>query len=371
MIKTQKIMEYSFEEFNDVISHTKLEKEKIMLLPLRDFMGNSLKISFKEDEYLSSNNGLLRFNNLGLRNLCNLLDIPEYFLQSLEKANLSTEVINDRLTEKMINRLKSMQAVYDTENSVVIGLVSESYVPYSNYSLIKDLKVEALLDKDFSLQEAVISNTRMFLKLISNKMYIENKTFPDPNAKDTIYFGLILQNSMTGNSAIRFDLLSYRLLCSNGLIKQASNEKNSVYHAGNIDTLKKRINTRLGDRIKDLPQWKKDTEKLMKIKFNSLSFYKASGFEILVNLGLLPKPESRQKKSEEFYSTLLDDLIDKQVWSKKVFKSSYRESATMWDLVNVFTELANNQPSYGKKIEMQKNAGKAAQWILNNAKKFN
>lgn len=371
MIKTQEIKEYFFEDFNEVVSHTEKEKQNIVLISLKDFIGDSSKVLFREDEYLSSPNGLLRFNTNGLRSLCSVLFVPEYFLQTLRKDNLSSEVINDCLTDHMIKKLKGMQAVYDTENSVVIGLVSDSYVSYSNNSLIKDLNVEALLDNDFSLQEAVFINTRMYLKLISNEIYINNKLFSDPNVKDTIHFGVVLQNSMVGNNAIRFDLLSYRLICSNGLIKQASRELNSVYHTGNLDTLKKRMSSRMGKRIQDLPQWKKDTEKLLKIEFSLGSFYKAGGFEVLEKVGLLTKPEERRKKTEEYYSRILDELIDKQIWSKKVFRSPFRERVTMWDLVNVFTELANRQTTLGGKIEMQRNAGKLADWVLDNSKKFN
>lgn len=58
-------------------------------------------------------------------------------------------------------------------------------------------------------------------------------------------------------------------------------------------------------------------------------------FGVLEKVGLLAVSEGRHWKTEEYYSVLLKEIIDKQIWSGQVFRSSYRERVTMWDLVNV------------------------------------
>lgn len=53
-----------------------------------------------------------------------------------------------------------------------------------------------------------------------------------------------------------------------------------------------------------------------------------------------------------------------------IFNSPFRHGATMWDFINIFTANANMQKSAGSKIEMQKNSGKLAEWIISHGRMF-
>ena len=55
--------------------------------------------------------------------------------------------------------------------------------------------------------------------------------------------------------------------------------------------------------------------------------------------------------------------------SSKVFNSPFRDKATMFDFVNVFTEYAKTQkPS--RKLEIEERAGTLAAYIAGNARKL-
>jgi hypothetical protein len=52
-----------------------------------------------------------------------------------------------------------------------------------------------------------------------------------------------------------------------------------------------------------------------------------------------------------------------------VFNSAYRNNASMYDFINIFTEHAKTLPT-GQKIEVETNAGALAAWISKNKRKF-
>jgi hypothetical protein len=55
--------------------------------------------------------------------------------------------------------------------------------------------------------------------------------------------------------------------------------------------------------------------------------------------------------------------------SLRVFRSRWRESATIYDFVNIFTEHAKGLPD-SQKIDVQTSAGSLASWIAENKRRF-
>ena len=64
----------------------------------------------------------------------------------------------------------------------------------------------------------------------------------------------------------------------------------------------------------------------------------------------------------------IPDCFGKE-FSNKVFNSKYRDNASMFDFINVFTEYAKDQ-SIQEKIEIEEKSGVLADWIAKNKKKF-
>jgi len=65
----------------------------------------------------------------------------------------------------------------------------------------------------------------------------------------------------------------------------------------------------------------------------------------------------------------IPDLFGRE-HSRQVFTSSWRNNASMFDFINIFTEYAK-ELSPSKKIETEEKAGLLADWIANNKRKFN
>jgi len=85
---------------------------------------------------------------------------------------------------------------------------------------------------------------------------------------------------------------------------------------------------------------------------------------------MLPKSEKRRIKLEHDARAIA--LIPKYFGGEiagRVFQSHWRDSATVFDFVNVFTEYAKNRtPS--EKLDIEGKTGTLAKYIAENAKKF-
>ena len=55
--------------------------------------------------------------------------------------------------------------------------------------------------------------------------------------------------------------------------------------------------------------------------------------------------------------------------SRRIFDSQWRDNASMFDFINIFTEYAKDLKPI-KKIETEEKAGALADWIAKNKRKF-
>lgn len=370
MFNTRSCVEKSFSDFNGLLKYTENEKETHELLPIAKLLGDK-KIEVTDDKYVKVGDYRFEMTEPAFRSFCRILELPELIIQKVAQKNLSTDIINDLMNNNdKLKKFHDYKMVYNTDQEFIVGFVSDVYLPYSNNSAIVDLKLEKLLEKEFELQQATFINTRMYIQLLSKKMTYENHSFPDKSIKDVVKIGLFLQNSMAGNSAIRFDYFSYRLICSNGLIIQNSSSRASVYHTGRLDTFADRINDRLVSNADNLQVLVDLMDNLINLPFDLPKFAQAKGLEEIDRIKLLPFLPFGQKRNNEQIERALFNLIYAQPGKWNVFTSPFREKATMWDFINIFTAEAKKQKSLGAQIEMQKNAGKLSNWIIENGEKF-
>lgn len=370
MFNTKSCVEKKFTNFNDLFRYTEKEKETHELLPIAKLSGDK-PIEVSEDKYLKIGEFRFEMTEQAFRSFCRILDLPELIIQKVSRKALSTDIINDLIKNNdKLQKFRNYKIVYNSEYQFIVGFVSDAYVPYSNISAIRDLNLENLLKNEFELQQATFINTRMFVQLLSRTMTYENHSFPDRSVRDVVRLGLLLQNSMAGNTAVRFDFFSYRLVCSNGLIVQNSSNRASVYHTGRLDTFAARINKRLVSNANHLEDLIELMDKLIILPFDQSKFAKAKGLEEIERLKLLPLLPFGQQRNAEQIEFAISKLINKQAGRWNVFNSPFRDKATMWDFINIFTAEANKQRSLGAQIEMQKNSGKLAKWIIDNGDKF-
>jgi hypothetical protein len=196
---------------------------------------------------------------------------------------------------------------------------------------------------------------------------------------------------MVGTSSVNINFYLYRLACSNGMMIPAASSIKRIYHSGNAASFQNRIDYSFAEIYRKLDMLKKllidlDSIRFIPEKVANDRLLANRVFDIIprtkqemttaYNLFLnYPKGASEQLKKEiqiEYDSKLISKIPDFYGGedASRIFKSHWREDATMFDFLNVFTEYAKSE-SIKNKLEIEEKTGALADYIYKNAKKFN
>lgn len=154
------------------------------------------------------------FNDEGMEALCRQAGIPLSFLNKLHESGLVSKVLNNYFTsEDAKQKLNNFKFVIDEQKHTVIGLVSNTYVTYSNRTFLEDItQVFPEILFDFNIEESFIVNTNLSLRLISPT--IKAGILVDEEGtktSDISKIGIQFSNGMTGRSSIKASYFVYRL----------------------------------------------------------------------------------------------------------------------------------------------------------------
>ncbi len=315
-----------------------------------------------------------------------------------KESELASRILNDLLgqdnakaqlsnSEFVINEKGS-----DSSHGKVCGIVSSSYVGYSNNSFVRDIE-NVISENDLSsagkltLKEAYSINTRLHLRLTS--MHISGTVSGRGGiSEDKTEIGLEFCNSMVGDAAVSIDYFLHRLVCANGLVLPAGRNGARVIHSGKAKNFLTRLNKAFGDVLAGMGEKATYVKELSDIEFSPQRLSELDLSKMIFDI--IPKskstvidkhrnvfndfifrklsPEDKLKREELAIGCL--PLCFAGELSKAVFNSKYRDNASMFDLINVFTEHAKEkQPA--ERLEIQKRSGQLAEWVVNNKKKFN
>ena len=349
--------------------------------------------TFLDDEYLGDGDTLLHFNRLGFEALCQRIGCRQDFLQRLETPTLSSQVLNDLLTQREVRQMLSRdEFVMDERTNTIIGLVSKTYVTYKNEDLLADIEKRIDLlpeDQVMNFQEAYGINTGLTLRFVSQKMHgtIQGR---GEREIDKSTLGLEFANSMVGNSSVRINFYLHRLICANGMMVTASESVNRVFHSGRSDSFDQRLDRSFKEVMRNLGQLQGMLERLGHINFKPEVL---AVDQTLTNYIFDVIPGSKQtlcdrekihlrypqnssaaerEKMRQVHDAHLISLIPahfSQPQSASVFATSLREGASVFDFINVFTEYAKTR-SPSNKLAIEEKAGALAKYISHNAKKF-
>lgn len=393
------IPEESFETLEQVYTWAKNEQEHLARIPVKGYLKHGAQ--FFDDEYFGDKNTAYRFNQAGIRSLCSYLGIRLDTIDLLERQNLATEVLNDLLAQRdAYDKLQTRELIVDESTNVIVGVVSDSYVGYSNYQFIKDIKKlmtpnmkeqvslipEDLMpeESNFVFKEAYSINTQMSLRFTIKKKFgiVKGK---GGAGEDKAELGFQLKNSMIGDSSLNINFFLYRMICANGLIAPAGSSVNRLFHSGKISNFYSRLEKAFaeitrrvghaGEMIQDLGALNFAPELLAKLNLSEMIFdiIPGSKGQIVDKYKIANTPRGENKEENRILREAeiiryIADLFGRE-HSKKVFTSHWRDNATMFDFINIFTEYAK-ELSPAQKIESQEKAGILADWIAKNKKKF-
>ncbi|WP_461534714.1 hypothetical protein [Spongorhabdus nitratireducens] len=399
-ITTQTPEYFYFQSLEEVVPFVNSEKEHIYRVSLSPLLTKGAALS--DDKYFGLGSTRMEFSSEGLEQFCWHLKTNPAFVQQAEREGLASDILNDRLS--VLNKeglLKNSELIIDGRENQIIGVVSNRYCGFSNLSLLETVSV-ALSDKQvrqksflhldfgkFELKEAYSYNSRLFLRLISTHKtgIIKGK---GGEGEDITYTGLQLSNSMAGGHALKLSYYLYRLICANGLVVPTGSQADRVVHIGTAKSFSHRLEKAVSNIVGTLKTTHSMIKRLYGIEFVSLQAVKAgitddicnliSGrdlrkeFEDMAKLKDWEKEGMTTDEIKQDEDQLLIEKVMKHLGGKggkggKVIHSFWRDNASMFDIINIFTEIANSLP-YREMLETQENAGRLADFIDKNRKKF-
>ena len=387
------ITELSFQSFDDAYAWAEKEQGNLTRIPIQGCLKRGAK--FLDDEYFGDEYTAFKFNQNGIRSLCSSLGIRFDILELLERQDLATEVLNDLLAQRVIqDKLQSRELVIDEQENRIIGIVSKSYVGYSNFQLLQDIQEIIqpsykqlslfFLDDDFIFKGAYSINTQMSLRFTMNKKVGVVKG-RGGKGEDKTELGFQLKNSMVGDSSVNINFFLYRLICANGLVAPAGASVNRIFHSGKEKNFSTRLQNAFYEITRQIGRAGEMIENLGALEFSPELLARTGRSEMIFNI--IPGSKAKIVDACKIPNTSRDgDIGENKIkretsiinaipkffgreHSRHVFDSHWRDSATMFDFINIFTEYAK-ELNPAKKIESEEKAGILADWIAKNKRKF-
>jgi hypothetical protein len=249
MFNLEKVVEKRFGSFDETLTFVSEEKKRLARLPIAGLWKEGAR--FHEDGRIGKGSQFFKFNEYGFQAICNLAGAPAAALRQLQTPELASKVLND-LMDGLLNADRTAnrsEIVLDESTGVVIGVVSQKYVGYSNDAFLRDMLI--CLDEDndgalfpttsdFVFKVAYSLNSRLFLRLVSKsvKGVISGR---GGAGKDVSEIGVEVSNSMAGGHAVRLSWFVFRLICANGLVAQVAGGEGRIVHSGAEESFRKRL----------------------------------------------------------------------------------------------------------------------------------
>lgn len=403
-ISTEPISEIKLTTAADMSDWINKTKKNLHRVPIAGFIDNGA--AFHDDEYLGDGDVMFRFNEHGFRAFCQKIGFRYDQLALIETPSLASLVLNDLFRQSEIrSRLYDEEFVIDQDTNTIIGIVSHSYVGYSNDQFLID--IEGFLENlpresrqqltilppfrgGFEFHEAYVINTELTIRYTSTKLKHGIIHGRGGDGKDISKLGLEFKNSMVGTSSVQINYFLYRLICANGMMVPAGSATNRVFHSGREETFKVRLDKCYKEVHRKIDNLTKLLNTIGSIDFNAAKLAEDNLvseriFDIIPgmkqnicdaeNMYLrYPKEcsEADKRRLKIDHDCEVINCIPKHLGgehSNKVFLSRMRDNATMFDFLNVFTEYAKScQPS--QKLDIEEKTGSLAKYISDNARKF-
>lgn len=378
----------SLKEVNDWINDTQSNLKRV---PVAGIIQN--QAIFKDDEYFGDGDVMFRFNEHSISSFCQRLGFRVDYLNMIEAPLLTSQVLNDLIQQQPIReKLKNEEFVIDTSKNLIVGIVSQSYVGYSNKQFLFDIDnyFKQNKDNDLKFDHAYGFNTELTIRYLSEKIHADING-PNGKATDRSTLGLELRNSMVRTFAVSINYFILRLICTNGMMVPAGRSINRIYHSGNSYSFNQRLQKRFDEVMRKIDDIKNMLEKLGNIPFNANQLAGNSTANQSI-FNIIPALKQTICDKEKMYFRYPSDITEERKQTMKlehdaniitlipkhyggeqsgrVFKSSLRNSVTMFDFLNVFTEHAKNCESFSQQLQIEERTGALAKYISDNAKKF-
>ena len=199
-------------------------------------------------------------------------------------------------------RANSSEIILDESTAVVIGVVSQKYVGYSNKAFLRDVLI--CLDEDNNgalfpdtmtsfFKVAYSINSRTLLRLVSKSVKGVISGIGG-TGEDVSEIGVEVSNSMAGGHAVRLSWFVFRLICANGLVAQVAGSQGRIVHSGDKESFRKRLYASGRGLFASLGRSKHMIENLASIQFDPVGLAKHADLKMLFSI--IPRIVISRKK---------------------------------------------------------------------------
>lgn len=292
---------------------------------------------------LNGVNGGMELRATAHAQLASTLQIPKpYYDRMLEQApDLLSRNVNQWLEKQPAKKL------IRTLDNQVRAVLSDSYRPLDNLDLAEAV-LPKLIDLHATVQSSEVTENRFYLKAVTDRVQGE------PKVGDVIQAGVMISNSEVGQGSLRVEALDFRLVCLNGMIREAAVRKAHLGRgARGLDAIEDareyfRTETRQAD----------DRAFFLKVQDATAAMFDQGRF----NSRILTYVDASQREIKA------DPVRVVEVTAKRFgFNDGERSSIlqhlirggdmTQWGLANAVTRAAQDVESYDRSTEMEKIGG--------------
>lgn len=256
-------------------------------------------------------------NRRAMVQLAQRLRIPVDFLDR-QPDNLKFALTNYWAQNGGYEREVMMRTMQDNQ---VRGILSSSYTPLDDIDVVP-LIADILGDEEVDIKIMDFHNDYSHIRIVFNRLTTEARP------GDIIQTGIHISNSEVGMRSIRTDALVYRLICTNGMVRDENNGRSSIRHIGNSDRLKDQLRMLITDA-------KENAQHL------------TNQFKEAVNHKLLEPTKLIEQHAQS------NDLSQAQL--KAVLENfAYYGDNTLYGAINSFTEVAQKQDTVEGRYQFER-----------------
>lgn len=387
----EKVQQERISDLDALHSWIMATQKNLKRIPVVGILEN--QAAFHDDEYFGDGHTMFRFNEAGLRSFCSMIGFRLDLLSLIETPNLASSVMNDLIRQKeILQRLNNLEFVFDEQTAVIIGIVNQSYVTYTNETFLNDIQalVNSLPDREkMGFTAGYGINTELTVRFLSETRHgrIAGR---GGDGEDKTHIGLEFKNSMVGTSSVNINYFLNRLVCANGMMVPAGSAYSRVFHSGKHSTFKERLDRCFNEVFRKIDDIQTMLQSLGAIPFTPEKLAIDTNacdaiFEIVPGTkkkicetenmylrypeGATPEDKRKMKINHDARVIRLIPEFIGGPHSKRLFFSKLRDTLTMFDFLNVFTEQAKQEEPL-KQIEIESRAGSLATYIAKHSKKF-
>ncbi|WP_281183964.1 hypothetical protein [Trichlorobacter lovleyi] len=377
----------SFKTLTHLKNHISATEKSIEKISLKELLRDNA--SFFDDSKFGTKNHNFGFTEYSYKALCQYFSFPLALIEGITQEGLASTLLNDFMTNnKGRQNTDNVYFIVDEQQKKILGIVTGSYVYYTNTEFIDAIE-EILGSSEAQENELIIDSahyyhTRLYVRLIT-RIEAGVATGKGGTKKDLTKIGLQLTNSMVGDLPVRVAYFLYRMLCANGMIARTKDIVAMVKHSGYRESFDYRLGKRViallqevqmvRDLLNGLGEIPFVPQKLVKVGLGSavLDTIPEMRSTLRKNVSLDGEDEIEDPKKRKIWrqTTYIDAIprVYGREHSLRVFNSSWRDNASMFDFINVLTEYAKELPIMTR-LQVEENVGEIADLVLKNKAKL-